>query len=95
MSKLGRLIREARRSRGLSLCGLARRVGASSSYLCRIENGDPSRLPSVRLLVRLSATLELDPDGVFIAAGRLPCDVSRWILATPGLLSRLRQEMAA
>lgn len=95
MSKLGTLIREARHARDLSLQDLARKCRASPSYMCRIEGGDRSRMPSLRLLARISDALGLDRDVVFIAAGRMPDDLSKWILSTPGMLPRLRREMAA
>jgi len=89
--KLGPLIREARTGAGLSLAELGRRVRCSSGYLCRIEQGDRSRRPSTHLLVRLASALRLKVDVVFVAAGRVPDDLVKFLLSTPEALAELRR----
>ena len=93
MKSLGSMIRTTREQAGITLSGLARAARVSPSYLCRIEKGDRTRKPSHKLLARLAASLELPPDDLFCAAGRVPHDIARWIVSTPGLLTRLRGEM--
>lgn len=92
--KLGTLLRLARESQGISLSTLSLKVRASPSYLSRLEQGERTE-PSVRLIKRLAVVLELDEDELFRAAGRLPKDLTRWILQTPGVLGRLRRQMKA
>jgi hypothetical protein len=50
-------------------------------------------VPSAELLGRLAKALDLSPDEVFPAAGRLPPDVTAWLLTTPGALGGVRQKM--
>lgn len=56
------LLRAARKSRGLSLRELARRVGVSASLLSQIENGHSD--PSVSTLYALVAELDLSLDAL-------------------------------
>lgn len=92
--KLSKMVRSTRQAAGLKLADLAKRARISSSYLSRIENGERLRNPSERLLLRLASALGLQRDDVFRAAGRLPDDVVRWVVTTPGALERLREDMA-
>ena len=91
--RLGSMVQEARLRKGFGLLEFARAAGIPNSYLCRIEQGARSHQPSVPLLRRLAALLELPLDEVFVAAGRVPPDVAKWILA--GNLGRVRRAMRA
>jgi transcriptional regulator with XRE-family HTH domain len=93
--KLGTLIREARERAGLTLADLAKRCRISSSYLCRIEQGARERRPSTKLLERIAVALGLETDAVFAVAGRLPADVERYLLSSPGAMQKLRRQMVA
>lgn len=53
----GVMLRELRRGRGLTLHGLADRVGVTPGYLSMIENGRVNNPPSMKVLVRLEAAL--------------------------------------
>lgn len=91
--KLGTFVRRTRRERGFSLSEVARRIGVSPSYLCRIERNDPDRHASDRLLARLARELALPVDDVFTFARRLPPDITRWLVKNPQALARVRAEM--
>jgi transcriptional regulator with XRE-family HTH domain len=93
--KIGTLLKTTREKRHYSLDTLARRVRVSASTLSRIENHDRSRVPSSELLTRLARELELPADAVFAAAGRIPPDVVKWLLVTPGALEAVRGKMGA
>ncbi|HVV76268.1 MAG TPA: helix-turn-helix transcriptional regulator, partial [Mycobacteriales bacterium] len=54
---LGQRIRHLRRARGMTLAGLAARVGAASSALSTIENG--RREPRLSLLQAIAGALEV------------------------------------
>ncbi len=54
---LGDTLRELRRSRGLTLAGLAERVGVTPGYLSMIENRRVDNPPSMKVVVRLEAVL--------------------------------------
>jgi transcriptional regulator with XRE-family HTH domain len=80
----GRRIKAAREARGLSLSALARQVGVTPSYLSEVEHG--AKRPSLAVLRRLAAVLNLDP------ADLLP-DKARPAALSPGERVRLlRQE---
>jgi transcriptional regulator with XRE-family HTH domain len=61
---LGSVIKETRRSLGLSQQALAEKVGVKGSYIAYIENGD--RRPSLALLAKLADVLGLEKDRLFI-----------------------------
>ncbi|QIA27171.1 helix-turn-helix transcriptional regulator [Thermaerobacter sp. PB12/4term] len=57
--EVGKRIRDLRRQRGISLRDLARRSGVSKAYLSQLEN-DPARKPSVDVVLRIAAALQVD-----------------------------------
>jgi len=59
-------IRKLRKGRGLTQSGLARKTGLSQSYLSQVERG--ARVPSVRTLRRIAATLGV-PVGALLDEG--------------------------
>ena len=56
--EVGKRIRAVRQQRGMSLRDLARRSGVSKAYLSQLEN-DPGRKPSVDVVCRIAAALEI------------------------------------
>src|SRR4051794_35686520 len=56
MQRIGSLVRDARRHRGLTQQQLAERLGTSQSAVARVEQGGPN--PTPRLLGRVSTGLE-------------------------------------
>jgi transcriptional regulator with XRE-family HTH domain len=58
-SALGRVLREARRVRGLTLAQLAERAAVSQPHLSQMENGKAS--PSISTLYRLAGALGIPP----------------------------------
>ncbi|HEX6026589.1 MAG TPA: helix-turn-helix transcriptional regulator, partial [Solirubrobacter sp.] len=67
---LGARIRTARESAGLSVRGLARRIGVSPSLLSQVERGLAQ--PSVGTLWALVTELSFSLDGLFASAERPP-----------------------
>lgn len=59
---VGPLLREARKSRGLSMKALAERLGSTPAALCFYEHA--KNLPSLYTFYRLCIELELDPTEV-------------------------------
>lgn len=92
---LGQLIRKHRQAKQLSLVDLARQVRVSPSHLSRVERGQRGGVTSNKMLARLATALEVSPDEVFCAAGKLPNDLVLWLIRQPRTLARLRREMAA
>lgn len=88
----GELLRDERSRRGLGLNQLADKLGCSSAYLSRVENGRIDCVPSEELLAKIAKELSLKHDEVCRLAGRIPADIERYILDHPGVLKRLRRE---
>jgi transcriptional regulator with XRE-family HTH domain len=86
-AELAELLAASRRARKLSLTQLAKKAGASTSHLSRIERGERDSL-SRELLGRLATALDLDPERLFAAARLLPPDVERE-LANPAFAGAL------
>ncbi len=92
MSKLAARIRSAREKAGLSLRELARRIEISATYMHQIETGDAP--PSEACLELICEQIGCDFDALMRQSDRIPTDVRRYITKTPGVLERLRREMA-
>ncbi|WP_416268602.1 DNA methyltransferase [Burkholderia cepacia] len=75
----GRLLRDRRQEKGLSLTSLAETIGISKSHLSMIESGH--RQPTDEQFDALSVVLEVPADVLRVTAGRLPPDVAN---AVPG-----------
>ena len=58
LRRLGRRIKEIRKTRGMSQEALAERIEMSPQYLSRIEGGAQS--PSVEMLTKLADSLEVE-----------------------------------
>jgi phage repressor protein C with HTH and peptisase S24 domain len=67
-TSFGKLLRGHRRSRGLTLHGLAERVDVTPGYLSMIENGRVNNPPSMKVLVRLEAALAVHDSSLCKAA---------------------------
>lgn len=93
MSKVAARLRSAREKAGLSLRAMAERLGISPTHLSRVENG--YNVPSETVLKDLCKLTGADFDSLMRCRGRVPTDVLKYIVRTPGVLERLRKEMAA
>ena len=56
---LGQLIKRRREEYGISQAALARRIGVSPSYLCRLEKGNRHK-PNCFLMANICFYLDLD-----------------------------------
>jgi HTH-type transcriptional regulator, competence development regulator len=85
---LGQSIRDARVAAELTLRELARRIERAPSYLNDIEHD--RRVPSEAVLRQLAAELNLDPDPLLAAAGRVGEGAEQYMRANPtaGVLFR-------
>src|SRR5487761_1170644 len=71
-AKLGRVIREARESKGLSTRKLAEAIGTTHSYIHKVEAGWFQTI-SPENIQALARELDLDPQDLFALAGyRVP-----------------------
>lgn len=87
---LGEQIRNARMLLDIGLRELARRADISPTYLSRVETGEERRPPSEEALTRIAAALGHSPDGLLMAAGRIPEDVRQIVAGDMGLWGLLR-----
>ena len=71
-SKIGKLIKDTRKAKGLGLRELARRIGKSPAYLVSLEREDQSPGTSDDTLQSLATELGLDPDALHVAVQRTP-----------------------
>lgn len=63
----------------MSLKSAGPELGVSYTYLSKIENGYVT--PSVQVIQRLAAFYGVEADALYAAAGRVPPDVERIVLA--------------
>ena len=75
MRTLGQEIRELRTELGMSLREFARRLGLSAAYVSDVEHG--RRHPSMDVLKRMSAVLNVSVDHLRQYDTRLPIDALR------------------
>ena len=74
---LGRIIRSARQRRGYSLRGMAREICVTPPYASDFELG--RRVPSEKVLRRISKLLNVDFDLMMQLAGRTGEDAERYL----------------
>ncbi len=86
----GQILREARRSAGVSQRDLAGTVGVDFSYISKVENG---RLPppAADTIVRICEALGLVPDRLLAATGKMPSEVGRMLGGSPSALRFMRE----
>lgn len=90
-NELGKRIRTARESKELTLRVMAKTVKVSVSYLSRIETGDFEDPPSEKVLRAISRVIGVDLDDLCVLAGRIPADLEKFIVQTPGMIAELRK----
>lgn len=81
MADVGAQIRQARLARDLTLTDLARQVFVTKSYIGDFERGD--RTPPEDLMRRICAVLDLDPELLLAAAGRLSVATRAYLRTHP------------
>ena len=74
-SKLGTIIRTARKDKQIGVRELARRIERSGSFIVRLEKDDPSPSVAEETLMAIAAELQLDADRLITLAGKTPSDV--------------------
>lgn len=83
MAALGQRIKAGRAARGMLQSEVAHEAGISVSYLCKIEIG--KECPAEETIVAIAEVLNLNPDELLLAAGRMPSDVMARLQADPDL----------
>jgi len=75
----GEYLRELRLEKGLSQRELAERVGVTFPYISKIENNNLAA-PSEKILEKIASNLEVDPDILIVAAGKIPSYIESFIV---------------
>ena len=75
-SKIGKLIKSARKAKGFGLRELARRIGKSPAYLVALERAEQSPGTADETLQSLATELGLNPDALHAAVHRTPENVA-------------------
>lgn len=88
----GAWFRGQREARGIGLNDLARRMGISPTFLSRFEQGK-REVPAEDHLRIAAAELGLDGDDVVVRCGRVPEDVTRWLLEDAARMKKVRTMM--
>lgn len=88
----GALLREYRRSAGMTQRQLAVRVGVDFTYVSKLENG---RLPapSASTTSALCRAMGVPPDRLMALAGKLPSDVEQEIAVSPSAQEFFREAL--
>ncbi|WP_432666382.1 helix-turn-helix domain-containing protein [Wukongibacter baidiensis] len=84
----GKYLRSTRKKL-MSQRELASKIGVGYPYISKIENGiEPP--PSEEVLIRMSKTLEVGLDDLFIIAKKIPTDIQNLIIDNPEIYHLLR-----
>lgn len=86
---LGEIVRMARQAAKVSLRALAMELAITPSYLSDIEND--RRVPAEDVIRRLAQRLQLDPDVLLAAGGRLGETAERYLRQQPLAVALLRR----
>lgn len=89
---LGQVIRERRIAKGFSLRDMAKYIRLSPAYLSLVER-DQTSVPTETTIRKLAEGLDLDPDTLLAAGGRLSFDIVSILLRRPDLIRQLRQSV--
>lgn len=86
----GELLREKRRSAGLSQRQLADRAGVDFSYISKLENG---RLPAAadETVIRICVILGCPAEEFFTAAKKLPSQLGESLVGEPAAIRFLQE----
>jgi transcriptional regulator with XRE-family HTH domain len=84
------LLRSLCHARGISLNGLARRVGVSEPAV-RNWLRSPHQRPTAERLRQIADILQTDPDLLFASAGQIPEDIRQVLCARPEIIAAVRR----
>lgn len=86
----GQILRELRRSKGVSQRELAGIVGVDFSYISKVEN-DRLPPPAADTIVRICEALGILPDRLLAGTGKVPTEVRQMISGSPSALQFMRE----
>ncbi len=90
-NQFGKVLREKRMAKGISLRKFAERVGVSATYLSQVEQGNVLP-PTADRVQRMAEMLGENPDELIALAGRVPEDLPAIIHEEPTEIPQLLRE---
>lgn len=89
--RFGQRVRSLRLEKGLTLRGLAEKVGVGFTYISKVENGklDFADYPGYALIVKLAKALDADEDELLILGEKIPDKIRRRVLERPEAFLKL------
>lgn len=90
MKTFGQLLKELRRTKGMSQRDLAELVEVDFSYISKVEN-DRLPPPAADTVVKICGVLEVPPDELLATTGKLPSDVKEMIGGNIAAMQFMRQ----
>lgn len=88
----GRVLRQKRLQKGLSLRSFAKLVDVSPTYLSLVEQGKVERSPTADRVKKMAEVLGENPDEFIALAGRVPGDLPEIIQQQPTQMPELLRE---
>ena len=85
----GMKVRALRKERGMSQKTLAAKTGIDFTYLSKVEN-ERSPPPSEEVIRSMADALSTDSDELIRLAGKVPSDVTQFLLTHPEAIQHLR-----
>jgi transcriptional regulator with XRE-family HTH domain len=89
----GQKLRALRRAAGITQRELAKRVGVDFSYISKLEN-DRLPPPAADTVVKICEVLDVAPDELLAATGKIPPRVQQSIGSSPAAIRFLRSAQA-
>lgn len=86
----GELLRNIRRSKGISQRELASKVSVDFSYISKLEN-DRIPPPAADTIVKICEVLDVQPEVLLSITGKLPSEIKELISSNPKALEFLRR----
>lgn len=93
-SRLGisTVLRAARQDAGMSRAELARQANVTPAYIGNIERG--REVPTnPETIAKLATALDVDPDRIYAAIGRVPADLAEWLSGDIDAIKATRRAM--
>lgn len=88
--RLSQRLRDARKSKGLTLKDVSRRCNVSIAYIGQLET-DKAFRPKIELLYKLAVYYDISSDLLINEAGKIPQDVYWKIVNNPQLVDVIRK----